>query len=268
NTSFQIHFQVRPDEFAKLYNVAQAVTAPVLAAAVNSPVLLRHRLWQGTFDQLVFDYEKMKQYHAIFVPCSSNAYNNIINNPTVQQNIHDWVEAGGRWYVADWSNDWIRDVFPQYQNFTLEFGDDPDLGSYDSLADILDTGLLDWLQALPDPLKDINPLNDEAHPTLFQLPKVQTVDNWSALDAVLPVLVDDGMGGQVDVGHKVWLEGPHDGQTKALTVTGQYGCGKIQFTTYHAAEFFDYVGLSPQELVLFYTILEIGVCQEDLPIPQ
>ena len=48
NTSFQIHFQVRPDEFAKLYNVAQAVTAPVLAAAVNSPVLLRHRLWQET----------------------------------------------------------------------------------------------------------------------------------------------------------------------------------------------------------------------------
>ncbi|MCA9690917.1 MAG: CBS domain-containing protein [Myxococcales bacterium] len=48
NTSFQVHFQVRPSEFAKLYNLAQAVTAPVLAAAVNSPVLLKHRLWQET----------------------------------------------------------------------------------------------------------------------------------------------------------------------------------------------------------------------------
>ncbi len=48
NTSFQLHFQVAPAEFAKLYNVAQAVTAPVLAAAVNSPVLLRHRLWHET----------------------------------------------------------------------------------------------------------------------------------------------------------------------------------------------------------------------------
>ena len=48
NTSFQLHFQVSPSEFAKLYNVAQAVTAPVLAAAVNSPVLLRHRLWHET----------------------------------------------------------------------------------------------------------------------------------------------------------------------------------------------------------------------------
>jgi len=48
NTSFQIHFQVAPEEFARLYNLAQAVTAPVLAAAVNSPVLLQHRLWQET----------------------------------------------------------------------------------------------------------------------------------------------------------------------------------------------------------------------------
>jgi CBS domain-containing protein len=48
NTSFQVHFQVASDEFANLYNLAQLVTAPVLAAAVNSPVLLQHRLWQET----------------------------------------------------------------------------------------------------------------------------------------------------------------------------------------------------------------------------
>jgi len=48
NTSFQIHFQVAPKEFARLYNVAQAVTAPVLAAGVNSPVLLGRRLWNET----------------------------------------------------------------------------------------------------------------------------------------------------------------------------------------------------------------------------
>ena len=48
NTSFQLHFQVGPGEFAMLYNVAQLATAPVLAASVNSPVLLRHRLWHET----------------------------------------------------------------------------------------------------------------------------------------------------------------------------------------------------------------------------
>ena len=47
-TSFQIHFQVGPEEFARLYNLAQAITGPVLAAAVNSPILLGRRLWHET----------------------------------------------------------------------------------------------------------------------------------------------------------------------------------------------------------------------------
>ncbi len=48
NTSFQVHFQVHPKEFANLYNLAQVVTAPVLAAAVNSPTLMGRRLWKET----------------------------------------------------------------------------------------------------------------------------------------------------------------------------------------------------------------------------
>lgn len=48
NTSFQVHFQVGADEFASLYNVAQAVTGPLLAACVNSPILLGKRLWHET----------------------------------------------------------------------------------------------------------------------------------------------------------------------------------------------------------------------------
>lgn len=48
NTSFQTHFQVHPDEFTSLYNVAQTVAAPVLAAATNSPTLFGKRLWKET----------------------------------------------------------------------------------------------------------------------------------------------------------------------------------------------------------------------------
>ncbi|MDQ2855903.1 MAG: glutamate-cysteine ligase family protein [Acidobacteriota bacterium] len=48
NTSFQVHFQVTSEEFVNSYNIAQAITAPVLAAAVNSPLLFGHRLWQET----------------------------------------------------------------------------------------------------------------------------------------------------------------------------------------------------------------------------
>ena len=48
NTSFQVHLQVPINEFVKYYNWAQAITAPVLASAVNSPLLLGHRLWHET----------------------------------------------------------------------------------------------------------------------------------------------------------------------------------------------------------------------------
>ncbi len=48
NTSFQVHLQVGPEEFVPLYNMAQAITAPVLAAAVNSPLWLGNRLWHET----------------------------------------------------------------------------------------------------------------------------------------------------------------------------------------------------------------------------
>jgi CBS domain-containing protein/gamma-glutamyl:cysteine ligase YbdK (ATP-grasp superfamily) len=48
NTSFQIHLQVGIGDFVNRYNWAQAITAPVLAASVNSPLLLGHRLWHET----------------------------------------------------------------------------------------------------------------------------------------------------------------------------------------------------------------------------
>jgi len=46
--SFQVHLQVGPAEFAGLYNLAQAISAPLLAVAANSPLLIGHRLWHET----------------------------------------------------------------------------------------------------------------------------------------------------------------------------------------------------------------------------
>src|SRR5690625_1571443 len=46
--SFQVHMQVTPENFAEKYNVAQAITGPVIAAEVNSPLLFVKRLWSDT----------------------------------------------------------------------------------------------------------------------------------------------------------------------------------------------------------------------------
>ncbi len=48
NTSFQLHLQVNPKDLVNAYNWSQAVAAPVLASAVNSPMLFGRRLWHET----------------------------------------------------------------------------------------------------------------------------------------------------------------------------------------------------------------------------
>jgi CBS domain-containing protein/gamma-glutamylcysteine synthetase len=48
NTSFQVHLQVSPIEYVKMYNIAQAIAGPVLSMSANSPVLFGKRLWHET----------------------------------------------------------------------------------------------------------------------------------------------------------------------------------------------------------------------------
>jgi CBS domain-containing protein len=45
NTSFQVHLQVTPKEFVKMYNISQVLTGPIMATAANSPLVFGRRLW-------------------------------------------------------------------------------------------------------------------------------------------------------------------------------------------------------------------------------
>jgi hypothetical protein len=245
----------------------------------------------GTLEQLLSNYVLLEQYHILFLPCSNDKFLSIMEDPSVVENLREWVASGGKLYVADYSAEFLEYAFNNYQDFWRRsdttkpddlptWANDPttDLGSYDAVGTVLDPAMVDWLGALPAALKDINPLNPDAtepFPVIDGLPMLPTVNLWSGVKAVYPVLVDDGAGGQVDVGHKVWIEGPGSelwgvppfDQQHPLTITGEYGCGKIMFTAYHTAEGGKYVGLTPQELVLMYLILDIGVCQEPFEVP-
>jgi len=45
NTSFQVHMQTTPANFVKHYNIAQTLSAPIIAMAANSPIVFGRRLW-------------------------------------------------------------------------------------------------------------------------------------------------------------------------------------------------------------------------------
>ena len=48
NTSFQVHLQVSPKDFVKMYNIAQMLAAPMISIAANSPMVFGRRLWHET----------------------------------------------------------------------------------------------------------------------------------------------------------------------------------------------------------------------------
>jgi gamma-glutamyl:cysteine ligase YbdK (ATP-grasp superfamily) len=65
NTSFQVHLRVDPDDYVDHFNAAQLATAPVLAAAGNSPLFLSRELWEETrialFEQAADDRDTTGQ---------------------------------------------------------------------------------------------------------------------------------------------------------------------------------------------------------------
>lgn len=48
NTSFQVHLQVAPKDFVKMYNIAQTLAGPTIAISSNSPLVFGRRLWHET----------------------------------------------------------------------------------------------------------------------------------------------------------------------------------------------------------------------------
>lgn len=122
NASFQVHFQVGPKEFASLYNVAQAITAPVLAACTNSPVLLGKRLWRETRVAL---FQQS-------VDARSSAHQHRGRRPRVS-------------FGDDWIKDSVLEIFREdIARFRVVLATDID----ESPGDVLDRGMLPALTAL------------------------------------------------------------------------------------------------------------------------
>ncbi|MBK8547605.1 MAG: CBS domain-containing protein [Saprospiraceae bacterium] len=48
NTSFQVHLQVAPKDFVKMYNISLGLAAPIMAISANSPIVFGKRLWHET----------------------------------------------------------------------------------------------------------------------------------------------------------------------------------------------------------------------------
>jgi hypothetical protein len=231
----------------------------------------------GNLADLVSDYGRMQQYHIIFIPCASTANTDALQQTSVLQNLRNYVSAGGKLYVTDWSGEWHDNVFPEQIELessvdtpaaaynreagswnTSLFGS-ADGSSYNSNnAEAVDTDLHAWLNGQMGPLAS-------GGTGVYDASNMSVIDNWNTIMNVhtVPIGVDDEGLTVFDEPHVYVIGGNETSLPKRpLTVTYEpVGCGRVLFSTYHTTDH-THVGLVPQERILLYLIMEIGVCKE------
>lgn len=198
--------------------------------------------------------DAMKEHHIVFLPCSgsngTDCNDFTADEPSVQGALQDFVGAGGKLYVTDYSYEMIRRPFPPFFTWsgaTSETGSGCLTGSYTSPAQVLDPAMQAWLAA-----QNITDFAVEA--------------NWTMIDSVTPQQAPGPEGGWVDVEPKVWVQAMTGGAGNPATVSFDFGCGRGLFSTYHT-EGDGGSDLLPQELALLYVLLEVGVCIDPPPVP-
>jgi len=249
----------------------------------------------GSLDSLVQDLGRMMQYHIIFIPCSGSGNTTALQSQANLRNIRDYVALGGKLYVTDWSGEWMDNVFPEQITLANDGGvDDPfgglgggdhdtpaaaynrasdswdtslfgdaDGSSYDSNnAEVVDEDLFTWLNGQMGP-------SAESPDTIitFDASHFDVVDSWNTIEATTPVEVGvDEEGLPLIDTPKAYVIGGHGSETPKLPLTVTFepaGCGRVLYSTYHTTDT-AHAGLVPQERILLYLIMEIGVCVEDV----
>lgn len=198
-------------------------------------------------DQSVID-----GYHMVFLPCYSDSVGVNFVNSNVQM-LRDYVSAGGRIYNSCTVSLWSEATFPDYVDFYQS--DAPtrfDIGrrtnsAYQTTGDVLDPDMAAWLSVVTAETPNNVP---------FQ-------NGYVTIDQT--VEVDDGHGTEEDNGVVIpytWVQDNGSYPGSPLMVTYNYDSGKVFYSVYETSQ--GSATMTPQEFVLLYVILEVGVC-ENLP---
>ena len=206
------------------------------------------------------DPARLSGYDYVFVDCGASIADewyetSALREPAVQANLRAFVEGGGRLYVTDLAHDVVEIAIPAAIDFGGSGGltDAPEpidqAGNGEPIdhavhAEVLDEDLRAWLA------------HNGALDTAGRMEVRGLEAGWVLVEAASPDRA------------RVWVQGPLDApaasRVRPLTVTGDRGCGRALFTSYHTIE--AHTGgtaLSAQEQALAYLILEIGNCIDE-----
>ncbi len=190
----------------------------------------------------------LHSYHMIFLPCYASSVGVQFVNSHVQM-LRDYVAAGGRIYNSCTVSLWSEATFPDYIDFyQSDNANKFDIGrrtnsAYTTTGEVLDEDLAAWIGI-------VTPNNPQSVP--FE-------NGYVTIDATTEV--DDGHGLEKDnyiVKPFTWVRDNSAYPGSPLMVTYNYDYGKVFYSVYETSS--SSLALTPQEYVLIYVILEVGVC--------
>lgn len=195
------------------------------------------------------DQSVLNSYQMIYLPCFSSSVGVAFVNNNVDM-LREYVSAGGRIYNSCTVSLWSESAFPDYIDFYQGDGATKfDIGrrtnaAYQTTGDVLDDGLGAWLSVVTSESPSSVPFRN----------------GYVTIDATTEV--DDGHGLEEDNGvvkPYTWVEDNGSYPGSPLMVTYNYDAGKVFYSVYETSE--GSPTMTPQELVLLYVILEVGVCE-------
>lgn len=244
----------------------------------------------ASLSELVEDYNTLSQYHILFIPCSTQTYGlmdaGLQSAPvTVLQNLRQFVSDGGKLYVTDWSGEYVDNVFPEQIRFAADHDTPPEawtgtawnsalFGNADGWSPYtsehalaLDPDIATWLNGQYGPIIDTVGYSVGT----YDASAFEVEGNWDRIEELVPVQLGlDSEGFPIIDTPRSFIIGDEAGVPdtcignagcKPLTVTFEpVGCGRVLYSTYHTTES-THTGLVPQERILAYLIMEIGVCK-------
>jgi len=178
------------------------------------------------FTTMLQDKQKLESYNLVFVNCTNNYLDELASKATIKQNLFDYVSAGGRLYVTDYSYDYLEQV-PQFSPYLYFTGGGSQTmpqapqGAHISHTDVAaakinDPTLAEWVK-LAHPSQGLN-----ADGT------VQINDLWIGIESTST---------DPTYASTTWVQGSVGGKTQPLSVTFDYNsCGKVLYSNYHTRE--------------------------------
>ncbi|MBU1238371.1 hypothetical protein KKF84_18030 [Myxococcota bacterium] len=207
--------------------------------------------------------DRLKDYNLIIFTCGGGS--DFLTNATYRNNMRQYVYEGGKLYVDDFAYDWAEQPFPEFLTFANSGGSDCAGGTVapSSVGDCNIYSSYDPTGTAGDPYLDL--WLDVINPGgVIELELAY--DIIKSMGPGIQGLCDDDsdpncQNGIYTAPPKVWMYGTWSGYTmQPVTVSWNYYCGKVLYTTYHTEGGAGEGLLMLQEKIMFYLIMEMNTC--------